>query len=209
MQHSSRLLVTLFAALLAIATITTTAKAQVPKTPSASAAKSETLSQAVSQVDGITSEVVDNLWAGTDNYWHHGDYYRIVSILRVCVEADPVFTDAYGNGAYLLWSLGDTQGADLFLKYGTTREPQLWDLQFEFGRHLQLNAKQHAAALPYLQRATANPKADVLAWSTLAHCYEDLGRYPEAVSAWRTVVKKFPGFASGPGNLKRVEAKTK
>lgn len=206
MRYLTRLIVPVLAALFSLVA---TAEAQTPnKTAPPSAAKTETLSQAVSQVDGITNDIVDTLWAGTDEYWHHGDYYRIVAILRVCVEADPKFTDAYGNGAYLLWSLGDTSGADKFLKYGTTREPQLWDLEYEFGRHLS-NTKRYADALPYLKRATANPKADALAWTSLAHCYDKLGRYPESVAAWRTVVKRFPKYVAAPSNLKRVEAKIK
>ena len=208
MQYSSRLIVPFFAALVAIALVAPAAIAQAPKKQSAPAAKSETLPQAVSQVDGITSEVVDKLWEGTDTYWHHGDYYRIVSILRVCVEADPVFTDAYGNAAYLLWSLGDTQGADLILKYGTTREPQLWDLDYEFGWHL-FNTKRYPDALIYLKRATANPKSDAIAWKTMAHTYDRLGRYKESVAAWQTVVTRFPKDVAGPSNLKRVQAKIK
>jgi tetratricopeptide (TPR) repeat protein len=205
MRYFTPLIVAVFAALLSSAT---TAQAQTSKKPAAPAAKSQTLSQAITQVDGITNDVVDKLWAGTDEYWHHGDYYRIVSILRVCVEADPVFTDAYGNGAWLLWSLGDTQGADRFLKYGIARRPELWDLEYEFGWHLY-NTKRYAAALPYLKRATANPKANALAWKQLAHTYDRLGRFKESVAAWRTVVKKFPNDVAAPKNLKRVEAKIK
>ncbi|MES2463570.1 MAG: hypothetical protein V4671_23600 [Armatimonadota bacterium] len=205
MRYFTRLILPAVAALISAAS---TANAQTPKKPTAPATQSQTLAQATRQVDGITNEVVDKLWAGTDEYWHHGDYYRIVSILRVCVEADPVFTDAYGNGAWLLWSLGDMQGADNFLKYGITRRPELWDLDYEFGRHL-FTTKRFSAALPYLKRATANPKSDALAWKTLAHTYDRLGRYKESLAAWRTVVKRFPKDIAGPGNLKRVEAKTR
>jgi tetratricopeptide (TPR) repeat protein len=203
MRYSTRLIAAVSAALFCFAM---TAEAQTTKKPAAAAAKKESLSQAVTQVDGITNDVVDKLWAGTDTYWHHGDYYRIVSILRVCVEADPLFTEAYGNGAWLLWSLGDTLGADRFLKYGTAREPQLWDLEYEFGWHLY-NTKRYADALPYLKRATANPKADAIAWKTLAHTYDKLGRFKESADAWRTVVRRFPKDVAGPSNLKRVEAK--
>lgn len=205
MRYFTRLIIPVSAALLALVTA---AEAQTPKKPASTSAKAQTLSQAITQVDGITNEVVDKLWAGTDEYWHHGDYYRIVSILRVCVEADPLFTDAYGNGAWLLWSLGDTKGADNFLRYGIARKPELWDLEYEFGWHLY-NTKRYADALPYLKRATANPKADALAWKTLGHTYDRLGRYKESVAAWRTVVRKFPNDVAGASNLKRVEAKIK
>ncbi|MBC8102889.1 MAG: hypothetical protein H7Z41_09910 [Cytophagales bacterium] len=189
------LIVASFAALLLLAT---PAAAQTSETKS--------FKVAVTQVDGITSEVVDKLWSGTDEYWHHGDYYRIVSILRVCVEADPGFTDAYGSGSWLLWSLGDMAGADRLLKYGTARRPDLWDLEYEFGWHLY-NTKRYAAALPYLKRATTNAKASAVAWKTLAHCYDRLGRTQESAATWRAVVQKFPRDAAAPSNLRRVEAK--
>jgi Tfp pilus assembly protein PilF len=205
MRYFTPLIVAVFAAIISSAT---SAQAQTPKKPTAPAGKAQTRSQAITQVDGITNEVVDKLWAGTDEYWHHGDYYRIVSILRVCVEADPVFTDAYSNGAWLLWSLGDTQGADRFLKYGINRRPELWDLEYEFGWHLY-NTKRYSSALPYLKRATTNPKSDAIAWKTLAHTYDRLGRFKESAATWRTVVQKFPKDVAAPRNLKRVEAKVK
>ena len=206
MRYFTRLIIPVFAALL---TFATASEAQTPKKAAApAAAKSETLAQAVAQVDGMTSDIVDKLWEGTDEFWHHGDYYRIVSLLRICVEADPKFTDAYGNAAYLLWSLGDTVGADRLLKYGTAREPQLWDLEYEFGRHL-FTTKRYAAALPYLKRATTNAKSDALAWKTLAHTYDRLGRFKESADTWRAVVKRFPKDLAAPSNLKRVEAKAR
>ena len=85
------------------------------------AAKPESLKTATTQVDGITSRIVDNLWEESDHYWHEGDYNRIIALVRVCVEVDPSFVEAYSSGAWLMWSQGDTRAADTFLQYGLSR----------------------------------------------------------------------------------------
>lgn len=170
-----------------------------PETPA-----SKPPAQAVAQVDGITDRVVDRLWAATDGYWHEGDYPRIVALARLCVEADPGFTEAWGAGAWLLWSQGDTSGADAFLREGVRRNPNIWDLHYELGWHL-FNTKRYAEALPHLQAAVRFTEAPAQPWKILAHCYEKLGRLEESAATWRTVVKKFPGDIAAPGNLRRVE----
>lgn len=174
--------------------------------PPAPASPGMVPAETVAQVNGMTERVIDKLWAQTDHYWHEGDYNRIVGLLRVCVEADPAFLEAYSSGAWLLWSMGDTAAADRFLTLGVSRNPGRWDLHFDFGWHLY-NTKRYQAALPHLQKATTFPKASSIAWKTLGHCYDRLGRIDEAVQAWRTVVRRFPGDTAGPTNLRRVETK--
>ena len=171
------------------------------------AVKPESLKTATTQVDGITSRIVDNLWEESDHYWHEGDYNRIIALVRVCVEVDPSFVEAYSSGAWLMWSQGDTRAADTFLQYGLSRAPQAekGDMAYEFGWHLY-NTKRFAEALPYLKRATDNNVQTVTAYTTLGHCYRQLKRYDDSVKAWETVIKKFPKFASGPSNLARVKA---
>lgn len=205
--HSSRIIaatVVSAAALVALAAGASPAAAQ--KAAAATAAAAPTYKQAVTQVDGITSRVIDKLWVQTDAYWHDGDYNRIVGLIRVVVEAEPTFSEAYANGAYLLWSMGDTASADWFLQRGIRNTPKDWSLPFEFGRHL-FTTKRYASALPYLKKATTYKTATALPYSMLAHTYDRLGRLEESVTTWRQVVKKFPTFVSGPTNLARVQAK--
>jgi len=188
-------------------------RAHAQATPATKPAKpfvphKETMAEAITQADGITEGVIDHIWVATDESFHHGDYYRIIAELRVCVEADPMFTEAYGDASWLLWSLGDTEGADKLLTYGLTRRPKLWDLQYEFGFHLY-NTKRYAPALSHLKAATQIPGADVQSWKMLAHCYDRLGRYADAVATWKTIQKKFPHEITTPHNLASMEAKLK
>ena len=172
--------------------------------PGVAARKPVTLKEAVVQVDGITGRVVDQLWVQVDKYWHDGDYNRIVELCRLCVEADPHFLEAYSAGAWLLWSLDRTGEADAFLKQGVAANPNRYDLHFDFGSHL-VRTKRDRDALPYLQAATRHKNAPAQAWSVLAHCYRRLGRLDEALATWQTVVKRFPNFAAGPPNLRRIQ----
>ena len=159
---------------------------------------------AVTQVNGITSRVVDNLWEATDHFFHEGDYYRIIALIRVCVAIDPSFVEAYSSGAWLLWSIGDTAGADAFLADGEARSPRKAEIAYEMGWHLY-NTKRYDAALPYLEKGIKSPTAHVVCYTTLGHCYRQLKRYPDSVRVWKMVVQKFPTFTAGQSNLARVE----
>lgn len=169
------------------------------------AASATNAGRALTQVDGITNRVVDALWVGVDRFWHDGDYNRIIALSRVIVEADPQFVDAYQNAGYILWSMGDSPGADAFLQLGVARNPKRYDLYTEMGQHL-FRTKRFRDALPYLQKGAAYKNAPAPAWATLAHCYERAGRLDNAIAAWRQVVKRFPSFPPGPSNLRRAEA---
>lgn len=167
--------------------------------------KPETMKEAVMQVDGITSRVVDGLWEKTDEFWHEGDYNRIVALCRVIVEADPSFNDAYSNSAWLLWSQGDTDAADRFLQQGLDRTREKGDLAFEFGSHLY-NTKRYGQAEKYLKKGIGYGGVPVTCYTLLGHTLRLQKKYEESIAVWQTVVKKFPKFTAGPANLARVQA---
>jgi len=189
------------AALILLAFVTTPAAGAPPR----AAAPAAGYQAAVAQADGITNHVVDVLVVETDRFWHDGDYYRVVALNRVIVEADPQLMDAYQNAAYLLWSLGDSPGADAFLRLGVARNPARYDLYTEMGQHL-FRTRRFRDALPYLKKGAAYQNAPAPALASLAHCYERVGRLDEAIAAWRQIVKRFPAFLSGPSNLRRTES---
>jgi Tfp pilus assembly protein PilF len=196
-------LLTACAVLLAVAGTALGQATKTGKTSKPTVSKPQVSSKV--QVQGIVDRVVDGLWETTDYYWHDGDYNRIVSLVRVSVEADPSFNDAYSSAAWLLWSMGDTVAADSLLEYGVTRTQDKGDLYYELGWHLY-NTKRYAAAQPYLEKAITYPNSEARWYSTLGHTYRQLKKYDEAVKTWETVVKKFPDFPPGKTNLERVKA---
>lgn len=196
-----------FVFLLAVAAVAGAAlpvAAQTKKKPAKPAAVTPpSRAQALTQVDGITNRVVDKLWETTDHYWHDGDYNRIVALVRVCVEADPSFAEAYSSGAWLLWSMGDTPAADAMLEQGLKNNPKSWDMPYELGWHLY-NTRRYKEALPFLQASVKYSNAPAQPWKVLAHCYDRLGRWGESAATWKAVVEKFPKDVAGPPNLQRV-----
>jgi tetratricopeptide (TPR) repeat protein len=160
------------------------------------------------QVRGMIDSMVDGLWSATDKYFHDGDYVRVVSLCRICVEADQSFDEAYSAGGYLLWSMGEVPSAEAFLEYGTRRSKKPGSLNNEMGQQLY-RTKNYPAALTYLQKAVKLGGVDVTAYSTLAHCYTRLNKHQEALQTWKQVVAKFPDFPAGPKNLKDAEARLK
>jgi tetratricopeptide (TPR) repeat protein len=191
-------------AVAAVAAAAGAVRAQQPAAAGATPPKPETLKEAVAQVDGVTNRVLDGLWTHVDHYWHDGDYNRIVSLSRMCVEIDPSFNEAYAAASYLLWSQGDVPAADWFLQYGIGRTNYKGGLYFELGRHLY-TTKRYGDAAKYLEKAVAQPNPTPIWYATLGHSYRQLKRYDDAVRVWQIVVDKYPSFAAGPTNLARAK----
>lgn len=167
--------------------------------------KGETMAQAVLQVDGITSRVVDQVWENTDTYWHQGDYTRCVALIRLCVAIDPSFVEAYSTGSWLLWSMGDSSGADALLDDGARRSPVKGQIESEVGGQMFRTKRYQEAALHY-GRAVQFGDTSALTYSAYAHTLEKVGRLNDAIKIWTRQVKEHPDFAAGPANLKRAIA---
>jgi hypothetical protein len=158
------------------------------------------------QVDGITNRTIDKLWDRTDYYWHDGDYNRIVGLIRVVIEADPEFYEAYSVGAWLLWSMGDKPASNRLLDLGVQKGKNKWMAQYNFGELLFVR-REFKDAIPHLNFAIQHANAPAQAWKMLAHSYEKTGDVKKSAELWRTVVKRFPNDQAGPSNLARVEKK--
>jgi tetratricopeptide (TPR) repeat protein len=159
------------------------------------------------QVDGITNATLDRLWSTTDDYWHEGDYNRIVDLCRIVMEGDPSDDEACSAAAYLLWSMGDTKAADWILDYGGKRAPGNKGLfQYEMGWHL-FNTKRYKEAIPYLQKAVTTGKIPLGGYTSLGHAYEKTGDLKSSLKVWQMVKERFPSHPSWKPNLARVKAK--
>jgi Tfp pilus assembly protein PilF len=181
-----------------------TAANKPPAKPTTSASSGPSRAVSAMQVAGISERIVDKLWVQTDTYWHEGDYNRIVDLARIIVEAEPSFNDAYANAAWLLWSMGDTDGADKFLQHGIARSDNKGEVLFDFGFHLY-NTKRYAQAEPYLARSITYPKTGYPAYAALGHTYRQLGKLDKSIAVWEQAVKKFPQMGAAKTNLARVK----
>ena len=159
------------------------------------------------QVDGIVGGVVDQLWRQTDDYWHRGDYPRIITLDRIITQADPQFLEAYSTGGWLMESLGRTQDAEAFYTLGTQNNPHAayayWNLGF-----FQFNTTHdyRAAALAF-QKDTAQADAGLNDWKMLGHAYEKAGEWDAAVQTWQTIKRRWPTGMSVDRLLREAEEK--
>ncbi len=175
--------------------------------PASAAPPSAAQSQSQIQVDGIIARVVDKLWTQTDEYWHDGDYPRIVALDRVITQADPQFLEAYSNGGWLMDSLGRTTDAEAFYKLGITNNPHsayaYWNLGFFYFN----TTKDYAKAAHVFEMDTRQPDADLNDWKMRGHAQEKAGQWDQAVATWHTIKAKWPNGLGVDRLLREAEEK--
>lgn len=176
-----------------------------PKAAPVSASQTATASQI--QVDGITARVVDKLWNQTDNYWHDGDYPRIVALDRVITQADPQFLEAYSNGGWLMDSLGRTGDAEAYYKLGITNNPHAAYAYWNLGFFYFNTTKDYAKAAHAFVMDTRQPDADLNDWKMRGHAQEKAGQWDQAVATWHTIKTKWPSGLGVDRQLQEAEQK--
>jgi tetratricopeptide (TPR) repeat protein len=194
------------ACLLLLGTLTTNGTnsvAHAQKTKAKAEIKAATKAP-TARLNVISDQIVDALWEQSDHFWHEGDYNRIVALVRVCVEADPGFTEAYASGAYLLWSMQDPKAADELLLYGIQKTPQNGALYAELGGHYT-RTKRDTLAAPMLEKAIAFGDAPYTTYSSLGNCYKRMGKLEKSLATWEIATKKFPEMGAAFTNRNSVK----
>ena len=136
------------------------------------------------QVDGMSSRIVDNLWARTDYWWHYGAYTRIIAEDRIITEADPQFAEPYATGGWLLESLGNNADAEKYYSLGTSRNPQNSYLWYNLGFFYYNTKKNYPKAIISFTHSSSVPGAGINDWKMLAHSYERNHQLDKAIAVW-------------------------
>lgn len=157
------------------------------------------------QVDGILDAVVDDLWAKTDEYWHLGDYPRIVDLDRIIVEIDPTFMEPYSVGGWLMESMGDLKNAEKFYTLGAVCNPTHSYLYYNLVAFYFNTLKDYPKATSIAKEAVKLSDADINDWRMLAHCYEKTHNLDKALETWKFIKSKYPKAVAVDVNLNRVE----
>jgi tetratricopeptide (TPR) repeat protein len=174
---------------------------------SAPARASESASQCSTQVDGIMDKVVDKLWGQADEYFHKGDYPRIIAVDRIITQADPYFVECYSTGGWLMESLGNMNDAEAFYQQGVRNNPTSSAMYYSLGMfYYNTLHDYHAATAVYLADVNKSQSADVNDWKMLAHSYERLGNLKMAVATWKEIKARWPNGPAVQANLNRVLA---
>ena len=168
---------------------------------------------------GFRKVAANLVWIEVDRYWHQGNTYRMITLMRTCVALDPQFIDAYLIGAWHLaynatarmpdtpwpqreWSnqygacLGEKErfyyfGAD-FLKEGIRRNPRNSRLYFDLGFSIYKQKLQdYGNAVKYLTEAVALPHEQYVP-RQLFLCQELNGQYEDALAGWKDYAARYP-----------------
>jgi len=175
--------------------------------PVLAAPKAAPASASQIQVDGITARVVDKLWSQTDEYWHDGDYPRIIALDRVITQADPQFLEAYSNGGWLMDSLGRTADAEAYYKLGVTNNPHAAYAYWNLGFFYFNTTKDYAQAAHVFEMDTRQPDAELNDWKMRGHAQEKAGQWNKAVATWRAIKAKWPNGLGVDRQLRQAELK--
>lgn len=157
------------------------------------------------QVDGIVGSVADKLWRQTDEYWHRGDYPRIVALDRIITQADPQFLEAYSTGGWLMDSLGRTQDAEAYYRLGTQNNPHAAYAYSNLGFFYFNTTHNYKAASQAFQRGTQQVDAGLNDWKMLGHSYEKAKEWDAAVMVWQQVKERWPNGLSVDHLLREAE----
>jgi len=155
------------------------------------------------QIDGITNQVVGQLWDRTDYYWHRGDYPRIVALDRIITQADPHFLEPYATGGWLLESMGDNKDAEAYYKQGIANNPNRSYMYYSLGFFYYNTLHNYPKAVSTFQKDVKVADADVNDWKMLAHSYEHIGRIDDAVDAWKVIKHRYPTAPAVDYNLNK------
>lgn len=162
-----------------------------------------------SQVDGITNLIVDRLWDQADEEWHQGDYPRIIALDRIIAEADPHFLEPYAVGGWLLESLGRLDEAEAFYQQGIRRNPKAAYAYYNLGFFYFNTRHDYRAAIKTFRRDVAQKDADLNDWKMLAHSYEHVGDWTQAVATWETIQARWPDGVNVNRLLQRARDRQK
>lgn len=172
-------------------------------------AKTASTSSDQAQIDGICSIVAGDLWNRTDYYFDAGDYPRAIALDRVIAVAEPQFMDSYVTGAWLMDSMGDRKDAEAFYRDCVINNPRRSYGYYNLGWFYYNSLKDYPKALATFQADVKTPDADVNDWKMLAHCYEKLGNYNQALVVWKQTAKLYPTGPAVQFNLAQAEQRVK
>lgn len=167
----------------------------------------------VASMTGFKEVIASALWVRADTFFHSGQYDAIVPIVRLVTWLDPHNLDVFTTGAWHLdYNFVDAnQMSDkryipasiALLKEGIKNNPKIWDLYFELGwTHYLKKLQDNETALEYMEKACTLDGRDPNTGKKmprpeyvdrmLAHQYEKVGRFDDAIRQWEKARKRIP-----------------
>jgi tetratricopeptide (TPR) repeat protein len=116
-----------------------------------------------------------------------GDLTGAVTLLRRALELNPSLGDARFNLGIALWKLGRAEEAIAIMREAVRINPQDLDAHLRLGAWL-LSRGRTVEAVPHYERAATLQMESREIWLKLAQCYEAVGRFRAAGTAYRRVL---------------------
>ncbi|MCX6345818.1 MAG: hypothetical protein NT018_12230 [Armatimonadetes bacterium] len=178
---------------------------------------------------GFKEVIAGVLWVRADSFFHTGQYEAIIPLVRLVTWLDPHNIDVYTTGAWHLdYNFVDTSEMSdkryipvsiAILKEGIANNPRIWDLYFELGwTHYNKKLLDYDKGLKYIEQAVKRPGFDINTGKEtprpeyvdrmLAHQYEKVGRFEDAIKQWRIARARSVAIAKGEKNPEFVSSET-
>jgi len=165
----------------------------------------------VASMTGFKEVIAGALWVRADTFFHSGQYQAIIPIVRLVTWLDPHNIDVFTTGAWHLDYnfVDEAQMSDkryipasvALLREGIKNNPGIWDLWFELGwTHYNKKIQDYQKAVECMEEACKYDGFDPNTGKTtprpeyvdrmLAHQYEKVGRFDDAIKRWRISRKR-------------------
>lgn len=164
--------------------------------------------QAVSlpeNAEALWGDVADALIEETDWWWHKGNYDQSIRCQQASLFFDPQNVDAWGNIAWLQWSMGRDGEAIRTYRRCLQLNPLSWEAADQLAVYYRGHHQLEAAARYFGQAAKlGSPAIQRRQWG---HVLELLGRNDEARSVWQQILQLDPNDPIAKRQLQRLDGK--
>jgi len=146
---------------------------------------------------GFKGLAADVLWLQIDRYWHTGEWYKMVPLLRIVTWLQSKFIDAWDLASWhLIYNLSSYARNDPVLaadftdkgvkiaKEGISKNRNRYELYFSLGYYYYQKFARYEDALVYLRRAAAFDVHPVYIDRLLAHAYRRAGYRDKEIETW-------------------------
>ena len=155
-------------------------------------------------IGGFRGIAADVLWIRADDYWHRGQWYKVLPIYRAIAWLQPHFLTTWALGAwhmaYNLYAYSDIPEQKLeflqmgidFLKDGIIQNRDKYDLYFELGWTYFDKAKNYDEAARFLGLALRFDEVPTYVDRLFAHAYRKKEDLENERDAWKAALKAHP-----------------
>lgn len=150
---------------------------------------------------------VDALWSAADDFFHEGNYQRVILLNLTASHLDPHFIQAYLDAAYLLWSGEHHEQAVALYMRAAEANPDNAEIWEELGNYYMINRRNYEKAIEAFTEASNRAHEGYQIEKNLAHCYEKGGMLQEALDIWTELHRQHPEDGVVTMNLERVQGR--